>query len=78
METIISAIISAFAAIVVCMINSNKQAAQLEAQLKEWHAVTDLKIETLSERVEKHNQVIERTYKLEKDVAVIQEKINEE
>lgn len=74
METIISAVISAGAAIIVCIINSNKQAIKLEAKLDNWHSLTDQKIEVLSERVEKHNQVIERTYKLERDVAVLQEK----
>ena len=78
METIISAIISAGAAIIVCIINSNKQALKLEAQLEQWHTVTDLKIDTLSERVDKHNQIIDRTYKLERDVAVLQEKIYDE
>lgn len=74
METIISALISAGVTLVVCIINNNKQALELKAQLEQWHTVTNLKIETLSERVEKHNQVVERTYKLEKDVAVLQEK----
>ena len=78
METIISAIISAAAAIMVCVINSNRQIIKIEAQLDKWHSLTDQKIETLSERVEKHNQVIERTYQLEKDVAVIKEHLHDE
>ena len=78
METIISAIISAAAAIMVCVINSNRQIIKIEAQLDKWHSLTDQKIETLSERVEKHNQVIERTYQLEKDVAIMKERIHEE
>ena len=73
METIISAVISAGAAIIVCIINSNKQALKLEAQLDKWHTLTDQKIDTLSERVDKHNNLVERMYKLEKDVAVLQE-----
>ncbi len=78
METIISAVISAFAAIIVCVINSNKQSLKLEAQLDKWHSLTDQKIETLSERVDKHNNLIERTYELEKDVAVIKEKLDDD
>ena len=78
METIISAVISAAAAIMVCVINSNRQIIKIEAQLDKWHSLTDQKIETLSERVEKHNQVIERTYQLEKDVAVIKEHLHDE
>ena len=38
-------------------------------------AVMNEKIETLTKRVEKHNQVVERTYKLEQDYAVLDEKI---
>lgn len=38
-------------------------------------AIIDLEIKTLSERVEKHNGVIERTYKLEQDSAVQAEQI---
>jgi len=33
------------------------------------------RIEKLEEKVNKHNQVIERTYKLEEDTAVLDEKI---
>lgn len=38
-------------------------------------AVMEMKIDQLAEKVDKHNQVIERTYKLEQDVAVIQTEI---
>lgn len=37
--------------------------------------LTNYRIEQLEKKVEKHNQVIERVYKLEKDEAVIQEEI---
>lgn len=40
------------------------------ADTQEHLAVIDLKIETLSDRVEKHNQVIDRTRELEKTVAI--------
>ena len=40
------------------------------ADTQEHLAVIDLKIETLSERVEKHNRVIDRTRELEKTVAI--------
>ena len=39
-------------------------------------AVIDEKISTLSDRVEKHNNVIERTYALETRLAVIEERVN--
>ncbi len=43
---------------------------QTNADTQEHLAIIDLKIETLSERVEKHNQVIDRTRELEKTVAI--------
>lgn len=45
------------------------------ADIQQHLAVIDLKIETLSNRVEKHNGVIERTYKLEQETAVHTEQI---
>ena len=37
-------------------------------------AVIDTKIQTLSERVEKHNSMVERTYNLESRVSVLEAK----
>ena len=38
-------------------------------------AVMELKIDLLSKRVEKHNTLIERTYRLEQDMAVVKRDI---
>lgn len=43
----------------------------INATFQQHIAVIDVKIDTLSDRVEKHNNVIERTYKLEQAVADI-------
>ena len=45
------------------------------ADIQQHLALIDLKIQTLSDRVEKHNGVVERTYKLEQDSAVHTEQI---
>jgi len=45
------------------------------ADIQQHLALIDLKIQTLSDRVEKHNGVIERTYKLERESAVHTEQI---
>lgn len=63
-ETISAALISAFAAIVVSVIQNNKTRALIEYRLKE-----------LEKKQDKHNDVIERTYKLEQNVAVMEEQI---
>ena len=39
--------------------------------------LTNYRIEQLEKKVEKHNNVIERVYKLEKEEAVIQEEISQ-
>ena len=68
METIISGIISAGAAIIVCVITQTTQARKTEALLS-------YKLDELTKRVDKHNNVIERTYKLEEQAAVHEEQI---
>ena len=45
------------------------------ADIQQHLALIDLKIQTLSDRVEKHNGVVERTYKLEQETAVHTEQI---
>lgn len=39
--------------------------ARLDAKLERHQAVTDTKIEILTQKVERHNSMIERTYQLE-------------
>lgn len=68
METIISGVISAIAAIVVCVINQTTQARKTEALIT-------YKLDELTKRVDKHNNVVERTYKLEELTAVQEEQI---
>lgn len=63
-DTIIAALISAAVTLIVCIITQNKTRAILE-----------YKIDELTKHVEKHNQVVERTYKLETKVAVLEEAI---
>lgn len=60
----ISPLISAAAAIIVGVLSSNKTKALIEYKLDE-----------LTKKVEKHNSIIERTYKLEEQTALQEEKI---
>lgn len=68
METIIASVISATGAVIVCMINSSHQA-------KTTRNLIEYKIEELTKRVDKHNNVVERTYRLEENQAVMQEQL---
>ena len=63
--TIISSLISAAVTLIVCLITQNKTKALIAYRLEE-----------LEKKQDKHNSVIERTYKLEQDVAVIKEQIH--
>lgn len=69
------AIITGVVAIIVCMINNYCQQRRTEKQNSETIALIDYKLDVLTERVDKHNNVIERTYKLERAVEVDEEKI---
>lgn len=48
---------------------------KLQAKLENFQAVTNEKIDELAKRVEKHNNVIERTYRLEQESALLSEKM---
>lgn len=69
MDTIISSIITGIVAITTCLITqgmaNRKTIALIEFRLGE-----------LQKQVEKHNSVIERTYKLEEATAIQQQQIN--
>lgn len=73
---IIIALISAGSAIAVCMINNAYQAKKVQTQHDETIALIKYQIAELSDRVDKHNNLIERTYKLEQKAAVYEEKIS--
>ena len=61
MESIVVACITGVVTLVGVILSNSKS-----------RAVMELKIDALTEKVEKHNHLIERTYKLEQDVAVAQ------
>ena len=64
MESIIVACITGVVTLVGVILSNSKS-----------RAVMELKLDSLTEKVEKHNHLIERTYKLEQDVAVAQNDI---
>ena len=70
-SSIVAAVISGLVAVIVAVINTNTSMQKILSELKEHNAVQDTKIESLTEEVRKHNEVIERTYRLESEVAVL-------
>ncbi|MCI5994749.1 MAG: hypothetical protein MRZ45_02180 [Blautia sp.] len=77
METIISACISAGVTLLVCMINSRNQQARADEQQRETRALLEYKLEELTKRVDKHNNVVERTYVLEEKVKVANHRLDD-
>ena len=75
MSTIIAAVISACAAIIVCIISSSAQNKKIIAEMDKHNELQGYKLEQLTAQVEKHNRVIERVYKLEKSDEVEKEQI---
>lgn len=59
MESVLAAAITGVLTLIGVLVSNTRSKAVLE-----------LKIDTLSERVQKHNELISRTYQLESDMAV--------
>lgn len=66
MQSIIVAVLGMIGALGGSWIANRKSMALIEYRLKQ-----------LEEKVNKHNNLIERTYQLEKEVAILQEEIKE-
>ena len=64
MESIIVACITGFVTLIGVILSNSKS-----------RAVMEVKLDALTEKVEKHNQVLERTYRLEQDMSVVQNDI---
>lgn len=68
METIISSAISAAVTLIVCLISNHSQSEKTRALM-------EYKLDELTKRVDKHNNVVERTYSLERKMEVQEEQI---
>lgn len=66
--TIVSSLISAAVTLLVCVITQHEQN-------KKTVALIEYKIEELTKKVDKHNNLIERTYKLEERTSLQDEQI---
>ena len=66
MESIVVAIVTGVVTLVGVILSNSKS-----------QAVMAVKLDALTAKVEKHNQVLERTYALEKDMAVVKNDIED-
>lgn len=64
------ALITGFVAIVVCVVNNFFQMKQTAKANDKTVALIEYRINELSEKVQRHNNLIERTYKLEENTAL--------
>ena len=70
METIIGAVITGTFTLVVCLITNH-------AQQEKTRALLEYKLDELTKRVDRHNQLIDRTYKLEGQMVECQHDIRD-
>lgn len=68
METIIGTVITGLVTLAVCMVNNHYQNNSTRNLI-------EYRLKKLEEKVDKHNNVVERTYKLEELTALQEEKI---
>lgn len=73
--TILASLISAGAAIIVCMINNHFTLKRTEKAQQDNIVLISYRLEQLEAKVDKHNNLIERTYELERRADVMEEKI---
>lgn len=81
--TIIVALIGLAGTIITVVVGNKKNAEEFAKKTKEQTDLTIYRIDQLEEKVNKHNNLIERTYKLEqheaeisKDIEAIREKMD--
>lgn len=77
--TIVTALISALAAavsaITVAVIQSRAQHSRTLAEMDKRDALQAQRIEQLTDQVKKHNQLIDRTYAVEKKIELIEKDV---
>lgn len=75
--TIAAALISAAASLAVCLVNDRCQRAAAEQKHAETISVIQCELKNLARQVEKHNSIVERTYRLEGQVTELQHDIRD-
>lgn len=72
---IITGLISAGAALVVCLINNHYQMAESNKKHEANIMLISYRLEQLEKKVDLHNSVVERVFKLEESTSLQEEKI---
>lgn len=75
MQSFIPALVSAAATLLVCLINNHYQRIEADKKHSETITLITYRIDELTEKVNKHNNLIERTYQLENRADLTEEKL---
>lgn len=73
--SILTGLISAGAAIIVCLINNHYQQKEAEKRHQDNIVLISYRLEQLEKKVDVHNNIVERVYNLERSEGIIEEKI---
>lgn len=73
-STILASIITGAVAIIVCMINNHFQSIKQAKAHNDNIVLISYRLEQLEQKVDKHNNLVERTYDLERRASVLEEK----
>ena len=73
---IIGAVCSMIVGIVSAVISARATGNDVMKKMEIAQAVTDTKLEELTKTVQKHNNLVERTYKLEEQASVLETRID--
>ena len=74
---IIIAIVAAVGSVLGVVLTNNANARQMDAQLEKAQAVTDTKLDQLTEEVRRHNDFARRVPVLEEKISVINHRIDD-
>lgn len=75
MTAVYSALVTGIVTLAVCLINNHFQMKQADKKNAATVELIVYRLDELAKKVEKHNQTIERTYKLEEATAILDEKM---
>lgn len=77
MNEIICAFISAAAAIIVCIVNSNIASSKIQKQMEVQVAITNTRLEELTREVRAHNNFAQRMPVIEEKISVINHRLKD-
>ncbi len=73
--TVLTGLISAAASLIICLVNNHYQRIESEKKHEANLALISYRLEQLEHKVDLHNNLVERMYKTEENVSVLDEKV---